>query len=139
MAFNKVNLVRLKSGQFDQPHHGDFLTYNSESGGYMHERDDHAANKLAPLIETSALNNDAGFYNESTVPVRNALIKGQYVLPDDTQTLDLGNLARDDEVLLKTSEYHSAYVYNGAYAQHWVSADDPITASGKDGDLWFVI
>ena len=125
MALNKVNLVRVKSGEFDPPQHGDFITYNSESGLYLHERDDHAANKLAPLIETSALNNDAGFYNESSVPVRNALLKGEYVLPGD-------------EVLLRQGD-ESAYVYNGAYAQHWVSSDDTIAASGKDGDLWFKI
>ena len=138
MALNKVNLVRVKSGEFDPPQHGDFITYNSESGLYLHERDDQAANKLAPLIETSALNNNAGFYNESSVPVRNALLKGQYVLPGDSQTLDLGDLANTDEVLLRQGD-ESAYVYNGAYAQHWVSSDDPIAASGKDGDLWFKI
>ena len=137
MALNKVNLVRLKSGQFDQPHHGDFLTYNSESGGYMHERDDHAANKLAPLIETSALNNDAGFYSPSNVPVRVGRARGINVEPS-AGILDLGDIAYYDEILVK-NEGEGASVYNGAYAQHWVSADNPATASGKEGDLWFVI
>ena len=138
MALNKVNLVRVKSGEFDPPQDGDLITYDSASGLYLHTREGDLANSLAPNIESSAINNDAGFYNESSVPVRNALLKGEYVLPGDSQTLDLGNLANTDEVLLRQGAEPS-YIYNGAYSQHWVSADDPIAASGKDGDLWFKI
>ena len=138
MALNKVNLSRIKSGEFTQRLDQDVIQYSDESGLYLHVREGDFAGNLNPYIKTSVLNNDAGFYNESSVPVRNALLKGQYVLPGDSQTLDLGNLANTDEVLLRQGAEPS-YIYNGAYSQHWVSADDPIAASGKDGDLWFKI
>jgi len=137
MALNKVNLVRVKSGEFDPPQDGDFITYNTTSGLYLHTRAGDLADSLAPNIESSALNNDAGFYTPSTVPVRVGRARGVNVEPS-AGVLDLGDIAYYNEVLVK-NEGESASVYNGAYAQHWVSADNPATASGKEGDLWFVI
>lgn len=137
MALNKVNLVRVKSGEFDPPQDGDLITYDSTSGLYLHTREGDLANSLAPNIESSAINNDAGFYTPSTVPVRVGRARDANVEPS-AGVLDFGNIAYYDEVLIK-SEGEGASVYNGAYSQHWVSTENPVAASGKEGDLWFVI
>ena len=150
MALNKVNLVRLKSGEFDPPQEGDVIVYSDSSGQYNHVRVATFADDVAPFIETSALSNDAEFYTPSTVPVLVGRVRGENVTPT-SQILDFGAVAYTGEVLQRgevpggggglpdNEAGGGVFVYNGAYAQHFVSVDDPVTASGKNGDLWFVI
>ena len=152
MALNKVNLLRIKSGQFHELEDGDVIQYSEESGLYLQVGEGDFAESLTPFIETSKLNNDAGFITPEDAPVRNATIRGEFVSLTD-QVLHMGQLSYTGEVLQRgeieggaggiPSADHGggAHVFNGAYAQHWVSVDDPGAhpASGKEGDLWFVV
>lgn len=148
MALNKVNLTRLKSGEFTQRLDQDVIQYSDESGLYLHVREGDFAGNLAPHIKSSVINNDAGFYKVDSVPVRNATIREEGSSPGSAdvyvdlsnQVLNLGKLAYTGEVLQR-GEGSGAHIYNGAYAQHWVSTDTPDAhpLSGRDGDMWFVI
>jgi len=126
MALSKINLVRLKSGE--APSDGSVVTYDADSALYSHQAQTGFANEIAPKIDLSAADNsNAGFVNEASIPVKGVSIKGTLV-PANNKIIEIG-----DNIL------QSSDVSNGAYSQFFISVSAPVPASGKDGDLWFVI
>ena len=128
MALNKVNLVRLKSGEV--PSQGDLVRYEGGSGLFQTVSSGDFVADISPQIKTTEIYNDAPFYDTLTVPVKDIKVQGNngnvQVVSPDNQTLDLGGA--DNNVFP-----------NGAYSQHWHSTANPVDASGRDGDLWFVL
>ncbi len=126
MALSKVNLVRLKSGV--APQDGSLVTYDTGSALYNHQTQTSFAGEIAPKIDLSAADNsNAGFVNDNSIPVKGVSVKGT-VLAANNKIIEIG-----DDVLTP------ADVSNGAYSRYYVSSSGPHPASGKDGDLWFVI
>ena len=138
MALSKLNLVRLKSGEV--PQEGDLITYKGDSGVYQFTNSGDFVDNISPQIKTASIYNDANFYNPDNVPIKSATVRGSTVSLAN-QTLDFGALAYESEVVKRTegNDGGGETLYQGAYSDHWVSVDDPVSASGKNGDLWFVI
>ena len=138
MALSKLNLVRLKDGEV--PEQGDLITYRGESGVYQFTKSGDFIDGIAGQIKTASVYNDANFYGPTNVPVKAATVRGSFVSISN-QTLDLGALAYESEVVKRTegNDGDGETLHHGAYSAHWVSVDDPAPASGKNGDLWFVI
>ena len=124
MALDKVNLVRLKSG--NAPSQGSIIVYEAGSTGLYNTKASGAfVDEISPLIKTSKIYNDALFLKESTQAVKYVSVQGNIISPV-SQTMNLGA--------------HNNLVFpHGAYSTQWVSANQPSAASGKVGDLWFVI
>ena len=94
MALNKVNLVRLKSG--DAPSQGSVVVYEAGSTGlYNTKTSGEFVDEISPLIKTSSIYNDQPFYDTTTVPVKDLKVKGDggnvNVVSPTNQTLDLGS------------------------------------------------
>ena len=124
MALNKVNLVRLKSGI--APSQGSIVVYEAGSTGlYNTKTQTEFVNEIEPMIQTSKLNNDVPFLDDTTQSIKYIKVQDNTIAPFN-QILDLGA--------------HNDLVFgHGAYAQHWTSELPPDAASGRHGDLWFVI
>jgi hypothetical protein len=126
MALSKVNLVRLKSGV--APSDGSVVTYDASSALYNHQTQASFASEVAPKIDLSAADNSiAGFVNDGSIPLKGISVDGT-IIPTSNRIADIG------DNLLKPSD-----VSDGAYSQFFISVSSPEPASGKDGDLWFVI
>ena len=126
MALSKVNLVRLKSGV--APSDGSVVTYDADSALYNHQTQLGFATEIAPKIDLSAADNStAGFIGDGSIPLKAISIDGA-IVPTSNRIADIG-----DNIL------QPSHVSNGAYSQFYVSVSSPHPASGKDGDLWFVI
>jgi len=138
MALSKLNLVRLKSGEV--PQEGDLITYKGDSGVYQFTNSGDFVDSITPQIKTASVDNDANFYTPNTVPIKAASVRGS-VVSLSNQILDFGALAYEEEVVKRTvgNDGGGETLYQGAYSDHWVSVDDPVSASGKNGDIWFVI
>jgi|TARA_B100001105_G_scaffold162155_1_gene130421 hypothetical protein len=124
MAVNKVNLVRLKSG--NAPTQGAVVVYEAGSTGLYNTKPsgDFVA-EINPQIKASKIYNDVPFLDEAKQAVKYGKVQDNIVAPFG-QILDLG--AHDDLVFP-----------HGAYSTQWVSEGSPVVASGKDGDVWYVI
>jgi hypothetical protein len=124
MALSKVNLVRLKSG--DAPEAGSIIIYEAGSKGLYNTKTQAAfVDEIEPMIQTSKLNNDVPFLDDTTQSIKYIEVQDNTIAPFN-QIINLG--AHDDLVFS-----------HGAYAEHWTSELSPNAASGKHGDLWFVI
>jgi hypothetical protein len=123
MALNKINLVRLKSGS--APSDRDLITYDSSSLLYNTISSGEFISSVVGQIKTSEIYNDQPFLDPTTESVKNARVENDTIIPIN-QTLDLGSST-------------DLVFPHGAYSSHWVSSNEPLVASGKDGDLWFVI
>jgi len=124
MALSKVNLVRLKSG--DAPEAGSIIMYEAGSKGLYNTKTQAAfVDEIEPMIQTSRLNNDVPFLDDTTQSIKYIEVQNNTLAPFN-QIIDLG--AHDDLVF-----------GHGAYAEHWTSELSPDAGSGKHGDLWFVI
>ena len=125
MALSKVNLVRLKSG--NAPEADSLIVYEAGSKGLYNTKTQAVfVDEIEPMIQTSKLNNDVPFLNDGTQAIKYIKAENNIVAPIN-QIVDLG--ASDD---------HGVFDH-GAYAEHWTSNLSPSAASGKHGDLWFVI
>ena len=124
MALSKVNLVRLKSGI--APSQGSIVVYEAGSTGlYNTKTQAEFVDEIEPMIQTSKLNNDVPFLSDDTQSIKYIEVQDNTIAPFN-QILDLGA--------------HNDLVFgHGAYAEHWTSNLSPSAASGKHGDLWFVI
>ena len=124
MALNKVNLVRLKSG--NAPSQGSIIVYEGDSTQlYNTKASGVFVNEISPLIKTSQIDNDALFIKDQTQSVKYVRIQGNIISPV-SQVLNLGS---NNDLVFS----------HGAYSAQWVSEQEPVAGSGKDGDLWFVI
>jgi hypothetical protein len=124
MALSKVNLVRLKSG--NAPEADSLIVYEAGSKGLYNTKTQAAfVDEIEPIIQTSKLDNDVPFLDAAAQAMKYAKVENNTITPIN-QILDLG--AHDDLIFA-----------HGAYSAQWVSEEEPIVASGKNGDLWFVI
>ena len=124
MALNKVNLVRLKSG--NAPAQGAIVVYEAGSTGlYNTKASGDFVDEIAPQIKSSKIYNDLPFLAEADQAMKYAEVQDNVIAPFN-QILNLG--AHDDLVF-----------GHGAYSTQWVSEGSPVAASGKDGDVWYVI
>jgi hypothetical protein len=125
MALSKINLVRLKSGE--APTDGSLITYDSNTTLYQAQTQTGFLYEVSPYIKLSETDNDANFISLDYVPLNSISVDGTLVGVDN-RIADIG------PYVLTPNE-----VSDGAYSQHFISTDTPVEASGKDGDLWFVI
>jgi hypothetical protein len=123
MALSKINLVRLKSGT--APSNRDLITYDSSSLLYNTISSGDFVSSIVGQIKTSEIYNDQPFLDPTTESIKNVRVENNTISPVN-QTLDLGSST-------------DLVFPHGAYSSHWVSSNEPLVASGKDGDLWFVI
>jgi len=125
MALNKVNLVRLKSG--NAPSQGSVVVYEAGSTGlYNTKASGDFVDEISPQIKGSAIYNDIPFLHDGTQAVKYAQVENNTIAPVN-QVLNLGS-----------HNEHGAFDH-GAYAEYWTSELAPDSTSGKHGDLWFVI
>ena len=125
MALSKINLVRLKSGE--SPTDGSLITYESETGLYQVQTQTGFTYEISPDIKLSETNNDIQFISLDSVPLTSLSVNGNLVAIDN-RTADIGPYLNE-----------ALDLSNGAFSQHWVSVETPNEASGKNGDLWFVV
>ena len=124
MALNKVNLVRLKSGS--APSQGSIVVYEAGSTGLYNTKASGAfVDEISPQIKTSKIYNDALFIKDNTQSIKYVQVQSNVISPVN-QIMNLGS--------------HDNLVFpHGAYSTQWISEQQPVVGSGKDGDLWFVI